>query len=143
MTAAAAPAPSASSPVTARPGRGALWTGRILSGLMAAFLFLDAGMKLVGERHAVEGTTKLGFPPGSLFWMGASLFAGTLLYVIPRTAILGAILVTGYLGGAVATNLFAKQPLFNLLFPVWLGVLTWLGLWLRDPALRALTPVRR
>lgn len=145
MNAAAATLSNSSSshdPPSSAPGKGALWAGRILSGLMAAFLFLDAGMKLALAKPAVEGSAKLGFTPSSLVGMGAALALGTLLYLVPRTAVLGAIIVTGYLGGAVAINVQTHQPAFNISFPVIIGVLTWLGLWLRDLRLRALTPIR-
>jgi DoxX-like family len=113
-----------------------LWTGRILSGLPALFLFVDAVGKLVKPAPVVEGT----LPRISRI----VLLACTVLYVIPRTAILGAILLTGYLGGAVATHVRVGSPLFtHMLFPVYVGLLIWGGLYLRDERLRALIPLRR
>ena len=92
----------------------------------------------------VEGTVQLGYPESVLLGLGIVLLACTVLYVIPRTAILGAILLTGYLGGAVATHVRVGNPLFtHVLFPVYLGVLIWGGLYLRDERLRALIPLRR
>jgi hypothetical protein len=116
-----------------------LWTGRVLSGLPIAFLLLDAVMKLVKPRVVVEGTTQLGYPESVILGLGILLLTCTLLYAIPRTSILGAILLTGYLGGAVATHVRVGNPLFShILFPVYLGVMIWGGLFLRDNRLRAL-----
>jgi ABC-type transport system involved in cytochrome c biogenesis permease component len=116
-----------------------LWTGRVLSGLPIAFLLLDGVMKLVKPRVVVEATTQLGYPESVIFGLGIVLLTSTLLYAIPRTSFLGAILLTGYLGGAVATNLRVGNPLFShILFPVYLGVMIWGGIFLRDSRLRAL-----
>ena len=121
-----------------------LWTGRILSGLPALFLFVDAVGKLVKPAPVVEGTLQLGYPESVILGLGIVLLACTVLYVIPRTAILGAILLTGYLGGAVATHVRVGSPLFtHMLFPVYVGLLIWGGLYLRDEQLRALIPLRR
>src|SRR5207249_8810731 len=99
--------------------RGKLWTGRILSGLVSLFLLVDGGARLAGFAPYVEGMTKFGFPSGLAPWVGLTLLISTVLYVIPRTAVLGAILVTGYLGGATATQVRVGDPWF--LFPVVLG----------------------
>jgi len=124
--------------------KGRLWTGRIMSALPALFLFMDAVGKLVKPAPVVEGTVQLGYLESVLLGLGIVLLACTVLYVIPRTAILGAILLTGYLGGAVATHVRVGNPLFtHVLFPVYLGVLIWGGLYLRDERLRALIPLRR
>ena len=124
--------------------KGRLWTGRIMSALPALFLFMDAVGKLVKPAPVVEGTVQLGYPESVLLGLGIVLLACTVFYVIPRTAILGAILLTGYLGGAVATHVRVGNPLFtHVLFPVYLGVLIWGGLYLRDERLRALIPLRR
>src|SRR4249920_298539 len=118
--------------------KGRLWTGRIMSALPALFLFMDAVGKLVKPAPVVEGTVQLGYPESVLLGLGIVLLACTVLYVIPRTAILGAILLTGYLGGAVATHVRVGSPLFShILFGVYLGVFLWLGLYLRDARLRA------
>jgi hypothetical protein len=119
-----------------------LWTARVLSGLPALFLLLDGGMKLFKPAVVVEATVQLGYPESAIVGIGLVLLAGTILYLIPRTAILGAVLLTGYLGGAVATNVRVGSPLFNILFPVILGALLWGGLWLRDRRLRELLPLR-
>ena len=118
-----------------------LWTGRILSFLPALFLLADAVMKLVKPRVVVEGTVKLGYPESSITGMGIALLVSALLYLFPRTAVFGAILLTGYLGGAVATHVRVSDSWFNTLFPVFFGVLLWGGLWMRDHRLRTLLPV--
>jgi hypothetical protein len=124
--------------------KGRLWTGRIMSGLPALFLLIDAIGKLVKPAAVVEGTVQLGYPESVLLGLGIVLLTCTVLYVIPRTAIFGAILLTGYLGGAVATHVRVGSPLFShILFPVYVAVLIWGGLYLRDERLRALIPVRR
>ena len=120
-----------------------LWAGRILSGLATAFLLLDGGMKLFKPAPVVKATVQLGYPESVIVGLGVVLLASTLFYLIPRTAILGAVLLTGYLGGAVATNVRVSSPLFNIIFPVILGALLWGGLWLRDRRLRELLPLRQ
>ncbi len=118
-----------------------LRAGRVLSGLVIVFLFLDAIVKVLQLAAAVEGTVRVGYPVGVVLPLGIVLLACVVLYAIPRTSILGAILLTGYLGGATATQVRLGDPWF--LFPVGLGVLAWGGLFLRDARLRALIPVRR
>jgi hypothetical protein len=119
-----------------------LWSGRILSALTIAFLLVDACMKVFRARVSVEGTVQLGYPQSVVVGIGVALLISTLLYAIPRTSVLGAILMTGYLGGAVATHVRVSHSLFGeILFPTYIGVLAWLGLWLRDQRLRALMPV--
>ena len=131
-------------PISAHPAPAplTLWTGRVLSLLPALFLLVDAVMKLVKPAVVVEATLKLGFPESSILVMGVTLLISTVLYLIPRTAILGAILLTGYLGGAVATHIRDSAPLFNDLFPVVFGVMLWGGLWLRDSRLREMIPLK-
>ena len=128
---------------TVTPSKGTLWAGRIMSALPALFLLLDGVMKLVKPAPVVEATVKLGYPERVIVPLGVVLLAGTVLYIIPRTAVLGAILLTGYLGGAVATHVRVGDPLFShALFPTYLGALLWGGLYLRDRRLRALIPFR-
>jgi len=127
---------------TAPASKKMLWAGRIISALPALFLLLDGIMKLVKPAPVVEATVRLGYPESVILGLGIVLLACTVLYLIPRTAILGAILLTGYLGGAVATHVRVGEGLFSVLFPVVLGVLVWGGLWLRDERLRALIPLR-
>jgi hypothetical protein len=136
----------ASEPIVqiASVSKGSLWAGRILSALVALLLLLDAFMKLVKPAPVVEATVRLGYPEGVIFGLGIVLFVCVVLYVIPPTSILGAILLTGYLGGAVATHVRVGDPLFShALFPVYVALLVWGGLFLREPRLRALIPLRR
>lgn len=117
------------------------WTGWAMSGLMIAFMLFDSVSKLVLEQHVVEATTKIGYPVDTLRPLGIICLACTILYAIPRTAILGAILLTAYLGGAVASKVRIEDPLFSsILFSVYFGILVWGGLYLRDKRLRALIP---
>jgi hypothetical protein len=113
--------------------------GRIVSGVVVLFLGADAAMKVLKTRLAVEGDARLGYPENTVVGIGVLLLLCTLLYVIPRTSILGAILLTGYLGGAVATHVRVGNPwLGYVLLPVYIGVLVWGSLFLRDPRIRTL-----
>lgn len=124
---------------TARPGKGAARTGMVLTVLAVLFLLFDSVTKLARLPLVVEATVQLGFPASSVVVIGATLLACLVIYVIPRTAVLGAVLLTGYLGGAVCTNLRVEAPLFShVLFPVYVAVFVWLGLYLRNPGLREL-----
>jgi hypothetical protein len=120
-----------------------LWAGRILSGLPAAFMLFDGGMKLFKPAPVVKATLQLGYAESVIVGLGVVLLASTLLYLVPRTALLGAVLLTAYLGGAVASNVRAGQPLFNITFPIIFGALLWGGLWFRDRRVRGLLPLRR
>jgi hypothetical protein len=120
-----------------------LWAGRILTGLSGAFLIFDGGMKLFKPPVVVQATVQLGYPESTIVGIGIVLLACTLLYLIPRTSFLGAVLLTGYLGGAVASNVRAGQPTFNVVFPVILACIAWGGLWLRDTRLEQLLPLKR
>ena len=128
---------------TVPPSKTMLWAGRIISGLVALFLLVDGVMKLVKAEVVVKTTLELGYPESVIVGLGVVLTACTVLYLIPRTSILGAILLTGYLGGAVATHVRVGEGLFPVLFPVVFGGLIWGGLFLRDDRLRSLIPVRR
>lgn len=123
--------------------KGALWTGRILSGLVVVMLALDGVMKLVNPAPVVEATAKLGYLPGSMTGIGVLLLACTTLYTLPRTSVLGAVLLTGYLGGATATHVRVGDPLFSILFPSILGAILWGGLLLRDRRLRSILVLPR
>ena len=128
---------------TAPVSKKALWAGRILSALPALFLLMDSVGKFLKPTPVVEGTVKLGYSESILLPIAIVLLACTVLYLIPRTSVLGAILLTGYLGGAVATHARVGDPLFShILFPVYFGVMLWGGLYLRDPRLRELIPLR-
>jgi hypothetical protein len=116
-----------------------VWTGRLLSGLAVAFLAMDACMKLFGVKEAVEGTVTLGYPASVLFGLGVVQAICVAVYLIPRTAVLGAVLWTGYLGGAVATHVRVGSPLLtHTLFPMYVAALLWGGLWLRDARVRGM-----
>jgi hypothetical protein len=121
---------------------GSVWIARILGGLGVLFLAFDALMKVLMLAPAVEGTTQLGYPVHTIFPIGMLQVVLLVLYLVPRTTVLGAVLWTGYLGGAIATHVRAESPLFtHVLFPIYIALLLWAPLWLRDPRLRALLPL--
>ncbi|HEY2159388.1 MAG TPA: DoxX family protein [Isosphaeraceae bacterium] len=128
----------------AAPGSKAmLWAGWIITALVAAFLLLDGVMKLVKPEPVVEATVRLGYSESVIPVLGVVVLVCLAFYLVPRTSVLGAILLTGYLGGAVASHLRHDDGPFPVVFPAIFGALAWLGIWLRDPQLRALIPVRR
>ena len=128
---------------TAPASKGMLWAGRIISALPILFLLMDGVMKLFKPAPVVEATVRLGFPESTIVPLGIVLLVCTVIYAIPHTSVLGAILLTGYLGGAVASQLRVGLPLFsNVLAPVYVSALIWGGLYLRDSRLRALIPLR-
>jgi len=121
-----------------------LWAGRILSGLAVVFLAFDCTIKLLRLAPALEGTVQLGFPAGVLVPLGIVQLVCLVLYLIPGSAVLGAVLWTGYLGGAIATHVRLGNPLFtHVLFPIYVAILIWGGLYLRDGRLRAIFPLRQ
>jgi hypothetical protein len=123
---------------------GAIWTGRVLSGLVIAFLLADGAMKLVPLDVVVQTHEQLGIPASLARTLGVLTIGCTVLYAIPRTAVLGAVLLTGYLGGAMAIHLRVGSPVFtHLLFGLYLGLMVWAGLYLRNERLRALIPLIR
>jgi hypothetical protein len=127
-------------------GTAALWTGRVLSGLVILFLLLDGAMKMIPLSIVTETMGQLGYASSENLarTLGVLTLGCTILYAIPATSILGAILLTGYLGGAMATHLRIDNPLFShTLFGFYLGLMAWGGLYLRDAALRVLIPLRR
>lgn len=118
--------------------------GYALSGFAALFLAFDTVMKLLVLDPAVQATTELGYPAATVFWIGAVELVCLGLYLVPRTSVLGAILLVGYLGGAVATHVRVGNPLLShTLFPTYVAVMLWGGLYLREPRLRHLLPFRR
>jgi ABC-type uncharacterized transport system permease subunit len=120
-----------------------LWAGRIMSGIAIIFLLFDSALKLLRLDPAVKGTVQLGYPESVVLGIGIIQFLCLLLYAISRTSILGAILLTGYLGGAIATHVRVGSPLFtHILFPIYVALLIWGGLYFRDRQLRALIPLR-
>ena len=121
------------------PSRALLWTGRILSGIAIAFLLFDASGKLMRIAPVLEGTAKLGYSERTVLPLGILLLAGVILYLIPQTSVLGAVYLAAFLGGAVASQYRVGNPLAShVLFPVYVAVLLWGGLALRDPKLLSL-----
>jgi len=130
-------------PVTKGVSKGARIGGWIMSIVPALLLLMGGVMNIVRPESVVEETRKMGFPVSAMLPLGIVLTLSTILYLVPRTAVLGAILLVGYLGGAVATHVFRQDPIGQVLFPVIFGALLWGGLWLRDLRVRALVPVSR
>jgi hypothetical protein len=122
------------------PSKWMLWSGRVISALPVLMLIMSGAMKLTRGADVLKGFADLGYPESVILPLGIVELGSTLLYVIPQTSVLGAILLTGYLGGATATHVRVGQA---FIAPVILGVLVWLGLFLRDPRIRALLPLRR
>ncbi|GHO97944.1 membrane protein [Reticulibacter mediterranei] len=121
-----------------------LWTGRILTALAALFLLFDGVTHVMQIAPVAEAMTQLGYPANAALTIGIIQLICLLLYLVPSTSLLGAVLLTAYLGGAVTTNLRIGAPLFsNILFPVYVGLFIWGGLYLRDERLRALFPLRK
>jgi hypothetical protein len=121
------------------------WIGYTMSGLVVAFMLFDASMKLVPLDIVIKSTADLGFPASAEFDRGLGILAlvCAVLYVVPRTTVLGAVLLTGFMGGTVASHLRVGAPLFtHVLFGVYLALLAWGGLYLREPRVRALLPLR-
>ena len=124
-----------------QPSRAAWWSGAILSGLVIAFLTFDGAIKLIPLDIVTTTSIELGIPPHLARTLGVLTLLCTLLYAYPRTSMLGAILLTGYIGGAIYVHVRAESPLFtHTLFGVYLALMIWGGLWLRDPRVRALIP---
>jgi DoxX-like protein len=129
---------------TTQSSRGLSIAGYVLSGLVVLFLLMDAVMKLLELPVVLQTTAELGYPTADVRTIGLLLLLCTALYAFPRTAVIGAVLLTAYLGGAVATHVRVENPLFShVLFGVYLGVLLWGGLYLRDARVRELLPLRR
>jgi hypothetical protein len=142
-----APTPPTLPQSPTRPGAvsgGKLWTGRILSGLTVLFMLVDAIGKLIKPvpTPIADAFARLGFPLSLAVAVAILLLISTIVYAIPRTAVLGAVLLTGYLGGAVAIHLRAGSPTFEAVFPVIFGVIAWAGILLREPRLLQLFPLR-
>jgi hypothetical protein len=121
----------------------ALWTGRALSAVAVLFLTFDSVIKLLMVQPVIDGAAQLGYPVSTMFGIGVVLLSCVATYVFPRTAVLGAVLLTGYLGGAIATHVRVQNPLFtHTLFPIYVALFVWGGLFLRDARLRAFLPWR-
>lgn len=123
--------------------KGMTWTGRILTVLTVLFMLFDAVGKFMMPRQVVEACTRLGIPVSQAASIGVLLLVSTVIYAIPRTAVLGAVLLTGYLGGAVAIQMRAGSPVFETVFPVLFGVIVWAGVYLRECGLRRVFPLLR
>lgn len=119
-----------------------VWTGRVLTGITVLFMLFDAAGKFMVPAFVVQSCARLGFPVNLSPTLGVLLTVSTLLYAIPRTAVLGAVLLTGYMGGAAAIHLRAGSTLFEMLFPVLFGIVFWAGIYLRDSRLRQVFPIR-
>jgi len=118
--------------------------GYVLTGLVALFLTFDTVMKLLQLAPAVQGTTELGYPAGTVIVIGVIELVCLVLYLVPRTSVLGALVLTGYLGGAIATHVRVGSPLpTHTLFPIYVALMVWGGLYLRESRLRELLPFRR
>ena len=122
--------------------KGRLWTGRIITALVVLFLLFDSITKVMKVRVVMEASAQLGYPANTIFTIGIILLVCTAFYIIPQTAVLGAILLTGYLGGAVEANLRIGSAMFNTLFPIVFAALAWAGILLRESRLGALIPFR-
>ncbi len=125
--------------------KGRLWAGRIISGLVVLFLLFDSITKLMKVAPVLEASAQLGYPVSTIVGIGITALVCTVVYAIPQTSVLsvlGAILLTGYLGGAVASNVRIGNPMFNTLFPIVFAALMWLGIFLREDRLRTLIPLR-
>jgi DoxX-like family len=131
-----------SSTETAVVSKGMLWTGRILSGVVSLFFVFDSIGHLLKPAPVVEAFERLGYPLSASVGIGVLLLVCTMLYLVPKTWVLGAVLLTGYLGGAVSTHVRAGSPMFEITFPVIFGIMVWVGIYLRDARLRDLIPLR-
>jgi hypothetical protein len=120
-----------------------LWAGRIVSAVPVLFLLMDGGMKLFKPSFVVKATTELGFPESTIVGIGAVLLASVVLHLVPRTSFLGALLITAYLGGAVASKVRVGAPVFDITFALIVAILLWGGFWLREPSVRAILPLYR
>lgn len=120
----------------------ALWAGYVICGLVVLMLLMSASFKFMKPPDVLKEFSRLGYAEGHALALGILEVACVVIYVIPQTAVLGAILLTGYLGGATATHVRIDDPITNLIGPSLFGVLAWLGLYLRDSRLRALIPLR-
>lgn len=116
-----------------------IWGGRVISGLLASLLAMSAAMKLVGGREVIEGFARMGLPESLRVPLGVLELVCVLVYVVPATSVMGAILLTGYVGGTIVTHLRIGEP---VVFQIALGLLVWLGLYLRESRLKSLLPLR-
>jgi hypothetical protein len=129
--------------VTTSNSKTLIWVGRTVSTLVVLFCTFDGIMKVIKEPHVIAASSELGFSTNAMVLIGVLMLACAVLYAIPRTTILGAVLLTGYLGGAVVSNLRVGHPVFECIFPVIFGALAWGGIFVRDPRVRELIPFRK
>ncbi|MDW3194899.1 MAG: DoxX family protein [Cytophagales bacterium] len=115
-----------------------LWTSYILQGIIVVMFVMGAAMNLMENEEAVQNAVAFGYMEHTVFKLGVALLLSTILYAIPRTAVIGALFLTAWLGGAVATHVIHQDPVFNTVFPAIFGVVMWLALWLRDPRVRGM-----
>jgi hypothetical protein len=127
----------------APPSKLAKWTGRVLSGLLILANLMGAGMNLSQHETAVKGAAEMGYPADAVFGIGVALLLSTVLFAVPKTAVLGALFLTGYLGGAVATHIRAGQGWSTTIAAFVFAVVMWVALLLREPRLRAVLPLRK
>ena len=118
--------------------KGILWTSYILQGIVVVMFLMGAVTNLMQTEMAVNGAVEMGYPKDTVLYLGIILLLSTILYAIPKTMFIGGILLTGWLGGAVATHIIHNDPLSNTLFPIIFGIIVWVSLWLRNLKLRAL-----
>jgi hypothetical protein len=123
---------------TNKKSKAVLWASYVLQGIVVIMFLMGARMNLLQTEEAVTGATAMGYPKESVLFLGIMLLIGTLLYALPKTVTIGAIILTGWLGGAVATHVIHKDPVFNLVLPVIFGIIIWLSIWLRNEKLKAL-----
>ncbi len=138
-----ASSPLANADSTSKISKPRLWTGRVLTALAGLFMLFDAVGKLVMPPPVVDAFHRLGFPTSLGAGIGILLLVSTVLYLIPRTTVLGAVLISAFLGGAVAIQIRAGSPTFETIFPVLFAILAWAGVYLREPRLGALLPLRK
>lgn len=125
-----------------KPSKITLWVSYVMSGLVILFMLMDSIFKFIQPQEVIDGTLELGYQQHHIMILGALGLLSSILHIIPRTAILGAILLTAYFGGAIATQLRLDAPLFShILFTFYFGILIWGGLWLRNPQIRMLIPL--
>ncbi len=109
-----------------------LWASYILQGLVTLMFLMGATMNLLQTEMAVTGSKEMGYPESAVLYLGIVLLVSTILYAVPKTTFIGAILLTGWLGGAVATHVIHRDPIFNVIFPVIFGIIVWFSIWLRS-----------
>ena len=118
------------------------WVSYGLQGIISLMFLMGAVMNIIGDEKTVKQSEEMGYPESSLLYLGLLLAISVLLYLLPKTSILGALLITAWLGGAVATHVIHRDPLVNTLFPVLFGLVIWIVLWLRDDRLKTIFPLR-